>query len=285
MRTTVLHKLTGAAIALTVAAGCVSSPARADWDFLPESRHHLYQSYAFFVEQHNIVAWRGSGQFWAAVAATIPIVGNNDSPLHPQFVFHFSGNDAMHVNDGGGVFTETLDTRIGFAFEMALPFWELRSSLGYFHESGHVVDGTNDPSLNPLNLGDNVFRWRIMRDFGRVIRAGVTFVPISHAIPDNLISGMDEFVEYFPFGAKEDPHSFSPFAAFGLGNQLNIFAGGGYIYNLQAGVTAGSHFDDKHTHDMRFVIGYYNGPDPRSKYAQFLGAHSEFGYIATMFNL
>jgi hypothetical protein len=252
---------------------------------VPQSRHHLFQSYSFFIEQHNMIIWRGASRFWAAVATTFPIVGDNASSWHPQLLFHFSGNDSMHVNDGGGVFTETLDTRIGFSVEFQSPFWDLRGSIGYFHESGHTVDGTDDPNLGPLNLGDNVFRIRILRDFDRYVRAGITFVPISHAIPDNLISGMDEFVEVFPFGYREDPHSFSPYISGGIGNRIDFYNGGGAIYNVQVGVAAGSHFNLEHTHVLRLVAGYYSGPDPRSKYAQFYGAHSNFGYVGTMFDL
>ena len=123
----------------------------------------------------------------------------------------------MHVDDGGGVFTETLDTRIGVMCELATPIWELRASVGYFHKSGHTADGTDQPSLSPLNLGDDVFRIRVVKDFKRIVRVGITLVPISHTIPDNLVSGMDEFVEYFPFGYQEDPHTFSPFISGGLG--------------------------------------------------------------------
>lgn len=278
-------QLAACLIAFFVALASTQSKASTGFEFLPESRHHQYQSYAFFIEQHNLVAWRGASHYWITVGATVPIVGfADDTPWHPQLLFTLSGNDSMHVDGAGGVYTETLDTRIGFAVEFGIPFWELRASIGYFHESGHVVDGVSDPFLGPYNLGDNVFRLRLMRDYGHWLRAGITVVPISHAIPDNLASGADEFVEVFPLGSKEDPHAFSPFAAFGLGNLINPFAGG-YSYSVIVGMTAGSHFDSKHTHDWRFVLGFYDGADPRSKYAQFVGDHSTFGYLGAMFNL
>jgi hypothetical protein len=271
------------ACALPLALFLVSRTARADWTVLPESRHQLYQSYSFFIEQHNMGVYRGGSQYWAAVAANFPIAGNNDSPMHPQFVFHFSGNDSMHVNEGGGVFTETLDTRIGFFFELAPPIWDLRFSLGYFHESGHVADGTDDPSLEPLNLGDNVFRIRLLKDWERTFRFGLTLLPIVHAIPEGLDSGANEFAEYFPLGSDEDGHSPKPYLAAGLGNR--IFFNGFSSFHAQLGMATGSHFQDKHSHDARLAIGYYDGPDPRAKYAQFKGFRSHFFYVGILFNL
>ncbi len=257
--------------------------ARASWEFLPESRHQLFQTYSFFIEQHNILVYRGEGRYWAAVSANLPLVGNNELSTHPQLLFHFSGNDSMHVDDEGGVFTETLDTRIGLMFEIVTPqFLGLKWSIGLFHESGHTVDGSQDPSLAPLNLGDNVLRARVLRDFGTKIRAGITYVPVIHAIPDNLNAGMNEFIEYFPWGSKED-HSASPFLAMGLANGISFT--GSSTFHAQLGLSFGSHFQDRHTHDARLVVGYYNGVDPRAKYSQFDGDRGAFEYLGIMFDI
>ena len=70
-----------------------------------------------------------------------------------------------------------------------------------------------------------------------------------------------------------------------LGNRFNIFDSNGRIYHAEVGFAAGSHFDQKHTTDMRLVAGYYSGPDPRAKYAQFLGYNGDFGYLSLMFDL
>ena len=71
----------GAVILAWVSATVFSASAHAEWKMLPESRHQLFQSYSFFIEQHNMLAWKGASHYWAAVATTLPIVGNNDSPV------------------------------------------------------------------------------------------------------------------------------------------------------------------------------------------------------------
>ena len=62
----------------------LTQQARADWVILPESRQHLFQTYANFVDQQNMLAWRDSNQYWATANASIPLVGDNDSDWHPQ---------------------------------------------------------------------------------------------------------------------------------------------------------------------------------------------------------
>ena len=266
------------------AVGLLSSPAKADWSLLPESRHHLYQSYSFFIEQHNTIVSRGSNQFWAAVSATLPIAGNNDSPAHPQFLFHFSGNDSMHTDSNGGVYTETLDTRVGLLYEFSVPKAELQLSIGFLHESGHVADGINsgDIALFPTNLGLNVLRIRVLHDFDKTVRVGLTLDPITHSIPNAVETGLNEFVEYFPWGSNE-AEKYSPFVAAGLAHALSFSSAP--LFHIQAGITLGAHFDPKHSTIGRLVYGYYTGPDPRAKYAEFLGGRSQFSYLGLMFCL
>lgn len=256
----------------------------ADWTLLPESRHHLFQTYGLFIDMQNIVIGRGQNHYWAAVAANMPLAGNNDSPWHPQIIFHLSGNDSMHVNDGGGVFTETLDTRIGFFFECTTPIWDIRAYIGIHHISGHTVDGTDDPSLGPLDLGDNTMRTRFVRDFMDQFRVGLDANFVINAIPDNVAHSLEEFAEYFPLGSREDPRGIAPFVAVGYRHPMGSLTGHATIH-AQAGVSVGSHFGAKHSHDMRMIIGYYDGQDPRSKYSQYDPARNRFTYLGIMFNM
>src|SRR5690349_17995342 len=108
---------------------CISKSVYAEWKILPESRQHLYEIYSSFVDQQNMLAWRDSNQYWATVGTNLPFVGDNQSTWHPQVILHLSGNVSMHVNDGGGVFTETLDTRIGLDCQFEMPIlWDMRFS-------------------------------------------------------------------------------------------------------------------------------------------------------------
>jgi hypothetical protein len=263
----------------------LSTPsARADWEALPESRHHLYQTYANFVEQHNTVAWRGDNRYWAAVAINLPVAGDNENARHPQVVFHLSGNDSMHVNAGGGVFTETLDTRIGFFYETRVPeLWDLGFSLGIQHESGHTADGTDDPDLHPLNLGDNTFRFTAVKDFDRTVRASFQVAPVINSIPEKYPTLVTATAECFPWESNEGAHRFSPFVSTSVTHRLAF--NGRVTFQLQVGVATGSHFQDAHTHDLQLAVGYYSGIDPRAKYSQYDHARTSFGFLGATFDL
>ena len=272
---------------LTVLVFVFSTPwirsTQAAWTLLPESHQQQYLTNAIFIDQQNIIAYCGHSKFWATVAANFPITGNEDSPLRPQLVFHFSGSSSMHLNDGGGVFTESLDTRIAFYFTSEIPLWDLRGYIGYKHKSGHTVDGTDAPELGPLNLGDNTLRFRLIRDFGTLVRTGFDFYLYTHAIPAGPLPHMEYFAEYFPLGANESAREYSPFISGSLAQRYNFT--GHFAVNLSAGVMLGTHFTPKHTQEVRLVAGYYLGPDLRSKYAQFEALRDEFGYVSLMFNL
>lgn len=270
---------------LTIIALNAPTLAFAEWEPLPESRQHLYQTYANFVDQHNMLAWRGSNHYWGTLNANIPLVGNNESALHPQMILHFSGNDAMHVSESGGVFTETLDTRIGFDFQATLPFAEnLRVSIGFQHESGHTVDGTDDPRLHQLNLGDNTWRIWISKDFIEKIRIALLLAPVQNSIPPKYPSLVTLMADYFPLGASEDARAFRPYVSSSVTRRLD-FSGDKYTFQAQAGIAVGSHFQDRHTHDLRFGVGFYVGADPRAKYAQYEFLRTSFGFVGMMANL
>jgi len=260
----------------------MSGSAKADWELFPESRHHLYESYSFFVEQQNALLWMGSSKYWATVAGNLPVFGNDSSDYHPQLVLSISGNDSMWVDGSGGVYTLSLDTRIGLAYEFEIPQIETRFSLGYQHESGHVVDGNLNSSLPPLNLGYDTFRFRAVHDFGKTVRLGITIIPVDVSIPSNLPNSAEEFVEYFPLGSKEKT-GISPFVSASLQHPLGFDSKSSF--NAEIGIAKGNHFEKTHTGDVRFVIGYYNGVNPVSKFAAFTdNSTSEFGYTGVMFS-
>jgi hypothetical protein len=258
--------------------------ARADWVVMPESREHLYRTYANFVDENNMLAWRGYNRYWATVGGDLPIVGDDDSSWHPQFVLHLSGNDSMHINDGGGVFTETLDTRLGLDAQFAVPqLWDIRFSIGVQHESGHTVDGTDNPELNILDLGDNTFRFQAYRDFDDTFRLGVLVAPVINSIPTDYPALAYVMGDYFPLGSTEDGHAFKPYISSSLGHRVGTT--GHLTFQLQGGVAMGSHFHEHHTHVFRIAAGFYQGADPRSKYAQYDYLRTSFGYLGIMYEL
>lgn len=273
-------------LVILASLACFFEPgfSQADWDFMPESRHHLYQTYANFIEQQNMVAWRGGSQYWASVSINLPLAGDNADPGHPQFLMHLSANDSMHINNGGGVFTEILDTRLGFFLELAVPSaWDLRFSAGFLHISGHTVDGIDDPELTPYDLADNVLRIQVFRDFDKWLRTSLLVAPVIHSIPSGYPTLISGTIEYFPLQQSDDPNAFSPYISGSLTHRASL--DGKFGIQLQAGIAVGNHFQEKHTHDLRLALGYYNGVDPRAKYAQYDHNRVAFWFLGTMFNL
>ena len=120
-----------------------------------------------------------------------------------KIVLHMSGNDSMYVNSGGGVFTETFDTRLGLDFQFAVPqWWGVRFSVSFQHESGHTVDGTNNPELNQLDLGDNTYRLQAFKDLLDQVRVGLLLAPVINSIPMNYPTLMTLMADYFPLGSE-----------------------------------------------------------------------------------
>lgn len=179
----------------------LSTLCQANWTFLPESHHQLYDSWGLFFDEQSMLLNYGQGRVWSALGGTMPIFGNEESLHHPEIIFHASANAAIHYNDNFRLWTETLDARLGIAIE-----WELnpnlRFSIGYQHFSGHSVDGINvaDSDLIQPTLGQEFIPIKIIYDIGRMFRLSGTVSPVVRSSPSIEPIWMDQSIEFFPWG-------------------------------------------------------------------------------------
>ena len=249
---------------------------------LPDSDHQLLETYGLFIDDQNTLVYQGEARSWGALGGSLAVYGSDDTPSHPQFVLYASTNAAMHFNDNWRIWTETLDVHLGGNFEFALSP-SLRLLVGLEHFSGHAVDGISTPSLMVPNLGNNIFKARIVYDYKNSVRMGATFRPFIASFPPIQFFAADQFVEYFPWGGKDSTDTFSPYVAvaleeYGVSQIQPTFEG-------QIGAYLGNHFGLGHHPTARVVLGYYNGADPRLKYFQIAQVNSEFAYAGLMFDM
>jgi hypothetical protein len=266
-----------------------SKESRAGWEILPDSRHHLYQTYGLYFEEQSSLVYTGNHHMWGAVGGAIPIAGDAEGEHHPQFVFHSTANAAMHFSDSGRIYTETIDARLGLQFEYALDP-QLRFAASYTHFSAHAADGIEDLDLLEPPVGEEFLNLRAVYDIGTMFRVGLNFNPVLRSYPKLQFFGADQFIEYFPLGSLDSPHKPSPYVAAGLSewgvSQQQL------TFHAQIGVAFANHFGTHdgspgggHSQAGRAVLGYYTGADPRLKYFQYREATKSFGYLGVMFDL
>ena len=259
-----------------------AAPARADYVMVPESRHQLFQAYGFFLDPQNDLFWRSPDRGWGAVGGVFPLVEFTDWKGKPQILLQGSANAGYLVDTSKLLLrTQTIDARVGLLVDVALSN-DTRLEIGWTHESGHIADDVPDASLIGPNLGNEIISVRVIHDIDEHFRFGGTFKPVAGAAPHLKTFGADQFAEWFPWGQAADVHHHSLYAAValeetGVDHIIPTFQG-------HIGILWGNHFREPHTVGLRLVAGYYNGIDPRLKYAQYMLATIQFGYAGMAFD-
>ncbi|MBI3556782.1 MAG: hypothetical protein HY074_11005 [Deltaproteobacteria bacterium] len=265
------------AAVLVVTGFTFSRGAQAGFDFLPENRHHLFQSYGLFNEPQTEAYWRTPRHAWGAMGSTMALLEAPDWAWHPQLIVHAKADAAFRFNAKyNTILTETIDARVGLFFDFRVRP-DLRFFFGWTHLSGHAGDDINDTSLSGPNLGDEILMLRVVHDCDEHWRVGGTFKPIIGSEPKMKILAADQFVEWFPWGQASEVSHASPYVALG-GEEMGVDH---LMFNTHAqlGVLFGNHFREAHHTSLRAVAGYYRGMDQRLKYAQFNLARAEWGYV------
>ncbi len=260
--------------------------AHASWEFLPETRHELYQTYGLFYDQQSVGLHSGDGHLWASLAGTMALAGDPEAASHPQLVATAAANAGFHYNDEFNFTANTVDARAGFLFQFA---WDesLRFSVGAVHESGHLLDGApaqDLPDLYHPTVAQEAAVFRVLYDVDKTFRLGATFKPYFHSTPAMAFFAADQFAECFPWGAEDERKTFNPYLALGQderGPQGHLT----YTFHAQLGAYWGNHFSPDFKQTFRAVLGYYTGADPRLKYFELRDAKMEFFYLGFMFEI
>jgi hypothetical protein len=259
------------------------SPAHAETVLLPESHHLQYTTYGLFFEQQSMLIYKSGARAWGAVGITTALLEESDWLYKPQLVVHASANAAYLLNGSKGLLeTQTIDARVGLALDLA--FTEsFRGMIMWEHQSGHISDDVQDAFLIGSNLGNEILWLRLIKDFDSEVRVGGSLHPVMGSDPGMMTWGSDQFFEIFPWKTSENPHVLSPFFAMGFDeygrHEVDL------TFHAQIGFAAGNHFSPDHHPNMRLVLGYYNGVDPRLKYFQFLFGYSNYAYGGVMFDI
>jgi hypothetical protein len=281
---------------LSAATFCAlsSNSAKAELELLPDSHHQLFEAFVWFADEQFNLSFQGDAglgqRLWTGAGGVIPLIGNEESPYKPQVVFHASANAATHLDGNLRFYTETFDARFGVYFDVQITE-NLRGFIGLTHNSGHAADGMNaadvangQGALFVTPVGEEFIPVRVIYDYQKMFRFGVEFKPFIRSAPQMTTLAFDQWIEYFPLGATDNPHWITPYISIGMDQEgpVNYFSN---RIEAQLGVYIGSHFSEVHKSTIRFLVGYYNGLDPRFKYQQVADSNAVFFYGGTMINL
>jgi hypothetical protein len=259
MKTRKIFGLLGLLVGLLVVQS-----ACADWDLLPESRDQQFRTFGLFIDnQTSALFIPGSDNVWLALGEQIPLVEFKDWFGSPQLIVFASVNAGDRMNDNGTtILMETIDIRAGLLYEFSFDK-KSRMSIGWEHQSGHTSDDVQDPSIVHPNLGNELFMVRYVHDVEDKFRLGGELKPYFAADP-----GMEHFTPFIAASLEQ----YGP-------NHIQLTA------NAELGAYVGNHMNPYYKPSVRFVVGYYNGVDPRLKYAQFENGLQRFGYFGAQVGL
>jgi hypothetical protein len=255
-----------------------SSWAHADWLTLPESRDEQYRTFGLFIDnQTSALFVPGVDNVFLSLGEQIPLLENTGWYGSPQIIVSASVFAGDRMNDNGTtILMETIDIRAGLSYEFSFDK-KSRMSISWQHQSGHTSDDVQDSDIVHPNLGNEQIIARYFRDIDERFRVGGTLKPYFAADPGMEHWGSDEFGEWYPWGTAASFGTFTPFIAGSLEqygpNHIQL------TFHAQVGAYIGNHLRPLYKPNVRVVAGYYNGVDPRLKYAQFKDGLQRFGYF------
>jgi hypothetical protein len=256
----------------------------ADLSVLPETRDQQYRTFGLFIDNQTSGLFLPNGNnVWLALGEEVALIEMKSWFGSPQLVLFASVNAGDRMKPGGStILMETIDIRAGLSYEFSLDEKQ-RISVSYMHQSGHTSDDVQDDSIVHPNLGNEEILIRYVRDIQDRFRLGGTLKPYVSSDPGIDHFGADQFVEWFPWGTATSFDQVTPFIA----GSLEEYGAGAVnmTYHLQAGAYIGNHLQALYKPNVRVVAGYYNGVDPRLKYAQFLGGFQRFFYFGAELGL
>lgn len=258
--------------------------ALAEVRWLPESRDQQFRTFGLFIDnQTSILSLPSGNRFWLALGEQFAFFEMNDWRGSPQVVVFTSINAGDRMNGAGNtLLMETIDIRAGAVFEWNMDSSE-RISLGWMHQSGHTSDDVLDQDLVHPNLGNEQLLIRWFRDYHEKFRWGGTLKPYLGSDPGILRFASDQFFEWMPWGTSPRSDRFTPYFAGGLeqygADKIHV------TYHAQLGAFIGNHWKPAYQPNLRIAAGYYNGVDPRLKYAQFKDGLQRFCYLGVQVGL
>ncbi len=257
-------------------------PCFADFQSLPETRHKRFTTFGLFFEEKSSFLLRNENQALGSFGSSMALIDETSWATKPQLVLT-GGVDVVFktTNYVSNLRTEAFDARFGMAVDLELSP-NLLFTTGLLHYSGHLADGSSNTALMPFDLGHDALYCRLIFDAGEYFRIGGTIRGFIHSDPKLKFFGADQFAEFFPLKNLNSTTSPTPYFAVGLeeGGAQQI----DFTYHFQVGAYLGNHTLPKRQSTFRLAMGYYNGLDPRLKFAHYLNAKDHFFYGGLLLN-
>jgi hypothetical protein len=260
------------------------SDSGSNFVLLPESRDQQYRTFGLFIDNQTSGLFLPSGNdVWLALGEEVALLENKSWYGSPQLVLYASVNAGDRLKTGSStILMETIDIRAGLSYEFSIDEKQ-RIAVTYMHQSGHTSDDVQDETLVHPNLGNEELLVRYFRDIQDRFRLGGTLKPYFGSDPGIERFAADQFFEWFPWGTAARMDKFTPFIAGSVeeygAQAINV------TYHAQLGAYIGNHMQPIYKPNVRVVAGYYNGVDPRLKYAQFDFGFQRFYYFGAQLGL
>lgn len=238
-----------------------------------KKRSQLFETFGLFTESgQSGIFYQGKDKLWADLSARITFYEAETIWGKPQFVFN-ADLDASLRFKSKEFYSDTQDVTTGVAGLFSIDP-DTRLMIYFSHLSGHTLEDVQDRDLIPLDVGDDSIKFRLLKDLESKFRLGGSFIYTFNSIAGVKKITFDQFFEWLPQG--ENLHSKTPFIALGLEEKgLDKYI---LTSHVQAGYYLGNHINVVHDDVVKFSIGWYNGLDPRQKYAQYKKNQTHFGY-------
>lgn len=252
-------------------------------ELLPESRDEQFRTFGLFIDNQTSFLYMptvnnmdNNSNIWLALGGSFALAELHDWYGSPQLLVYASVNAGDRLKAGGTtILMETIDIRAGLSYEMSFSD-KSRLAVSWMHQSGHTSDDVLDPELVHPNLGNEELLFRFIHDIDERFRVGGTLKPYLGSDPGLVRFASDEFGEWYPWGTASAFGKPTPFIAAGLEqwgpDKVRLTS------HVQLGAYIGNHLQPLYKPNVRVVAGYYNGMDPRFKYAQFKVLTDHFYY-------
>lgn len=268
---------------LILAALLFALPSLADVSWLPASHHHQYLTHGLFIDEQTTLVARDGGRAWGGFGGSFALAEAELLGTRPQLVLSGNIDTSFRVLNGPlDLRAETFDVRLAATVDVPLAP-NLRAFVGFLHLSGHAADGLFDTTLFPAAGGSDQLFARLVFDGGDRFRIGLSARPVLRSSPGASFLDANQFAEWFPFGARDSATQATPYVAVGLEEYGTD--GVELTWHVQGGVYWGNHLRADHAPMVRFVVGYYDGADPRIKISRLAGGRAHFPYLGFMLHI
>ncbi len=215
------------------------------------------------------------------MGTSVAILEEDSWTTKPQLTASLAAISAFRFGETT-LLVETIDARGELDADFFLTD-TTRLTFGIGHYSGHTSESLPDSELASPNLGYDFLVLRLAHDVVPYFRFVFALKPLIGTDPPMKVLWAEQGIEWFPLGGRDQRDSPSPYMALGF-EQFGYHSIEWHTH-AQIGIYFGKHFSSAHHTTARLAVGYYDGLDPRLKYAGLKNSRVGFFYAGFLIDL